>query len=159
MTDNFETEELLFMIKKICLDFSSQVETKLRYKSITGIQVYLLVYIMRHHPEGTYLTELCHEIGVTKSTLSTLIKKLRENGYLYFEENPNDIRKKKVLPTEKLKSEGESFLKKAGKMESEICDVLSQQEKLQMRDLEQKLLTQLTKMGDSEENRQEVYVQ
>ena len=84
-----------------------------------------MVYILRHHPEGTYLTDIARETGVSKSTLSALIKKLREKGYLYFQENPCDVRKKTVLPTEKLKSEGRAFLKKAEEMEEEICSVLS----------------------------------
>ena len=43
-----------------------------------------MVYLLRHHPQGTYLTELCREIGVSKPTLSVLMKKLREKGYLTF---------------------------------------------------------------------------
>ena len=125
---------------------------------MSGIQVYLLVYILRHHPEGTYLTELCHEIGVSKPTLSALIKKLREKDYLYFQENPEDIRKKKVLPTEKLLNEGEEFLQKARRMEAEIYSVFDGKEKEQLWKLEQKLLKQLSGM-EHNENRQEVILQ
>lgn len=42
---------------------------------MTSVQIYFRVYILRHHPNGTYFTELCHEIGVSKATLSALIKK------------------------------------------------------------------------------------
>ena len=79
-----------------------------------------MVYILRHHPEGTYLTELCHEIGLSKSTLSTLLKKMRKTGYILFQEDPADIRKKKILPTEKLMEEGAKLLQRAGEMETEI---------------------------------------
>ena len=146
MTEDFKTEELLFMARKIGMDLTTLIEFYFKNEDMSGIQAYFMVYILRHHPEGTYLTELSHEIGVSKSTLSALIKKLREKGYLYFQENPCDVRKKKVLPTEKLKAEGNVFLQKAEEMESEICSVFSGQEKAQFWKLEQKLLIQLSGM-------------
>lgn len=146
MEDDFRAEELLHMMRRISQNLTEQLELSLKDKDISGVQVYFLVYILRHHPEGTYLTELCREVGVSKSTLSTLIKKLRMEGYLCFQENPEDIRKKKVLPTEKLLAEKKMFLKKAGQVESEICGVLSRQERIQLWKMEQKLLTRLTRM-------------
>ena len=116
-------EELIYTMKKISLDLTAQLELNLKTEDISGVQVYFMVYILRHHRDGSYLTDMCHEIGVSKSTLSALIKKLREKGYLYFQEDPDDIRKKKVLPTEKLFSEGGLFLQKQNrwKRKSAVC--------------------------------------
>lgn len=159
MEEGFSTEELLYKMKKLSLNMTAQLELNLKSKSITGVQVYFLVYILRHHPKGTYLTELCREIGVSKPTLSALIKKLREKGYLNFQEDPADVRKKKVLPTEKLLTEGDRFIEKAAQMEAEICSVLDGNEKVQLMNLEEKLLMQFDKMEQNEKNRQEVYLQ
>ena len=148
MEESFGSEELLFMMKKISRNMSAQMELSLKDKSITGVQVYFMVYILRHHPKGTYLTELCRE----------LIKKMREKGYLYFLEDPDDVRKKKVLPTEKLVKDGNRFIQKADQMESEICSGLDRQEKIQLMNLEEKILTQLSRMEQNEKNRQEVYL-
>ena len=65
MEERFSTEELIFMMKKLSLNMTAQLELNLKNKSITGIQAYFLVYILRHHPKGTYLTELFREIGVS----------------------------------------------------------------------------------------------
>ena len=146
MTEDFRTEELLFMMKKISLDLTAQMEQKLKSKDISGVQAYFMVYILRHHPGGTYLTELSHEIGLSKSTLSALIKKLKEKNYICLQENPKDGRRKKVVPTAKLKKKGDKLMEKASQMESEICSVLNQQEKMQLWDMEQRLLAQLNKM-------------
>ena len=162
MTESFRPEELLFMMKRINLNLTAQLELSLKSKNITGVQVYFLVYILRHHPKGTYLTELCREIGVSKPTLSALIKKMREKGYLYFLADPDDVRKKKVLPTAKLIAEGDKFMEKADQMESEICSALDRKEQTQLWDLEQKLINQLARMEHEEnnqKNRQEVYLQ
>ena len=107
MTEDIRTEELLFMAKKIGLDLTSQLEFYLGDQEMSGVQAYFMVYILRHHPEGTYLTELCREIGLSKSTLSAMLKKVRKAGYILFREEPEDIRKKKILPTDKLRAEDE----------------------------------------------------
>ncbi len=159
MEESFSMEELLFMTKKLSLNMVAQLELNLKSKSMTGVQVYFLVYILRHHPDGTYLTELCREIGVSKPTLSALIKKIKEKGYLDLRENPDDVRKKKVLPTDKLLAEGDRFIEKAVQMESKICSVLDENEKAQLMNLEEKLLRQFNRMEQNEKNRQEVYLQ
>ena len=159
MTESSEPEELIFLIKKIGLNLSARLELSLKSKDLTVVQVYYLVYLLRHHPEGTYLTELSHEIGISKATLSALVKKMKVKNYLYFHENPHDIRKKKILPTKKLLTEGNGFLREAGQMEAQILSVLDQQEKIQLRNLERKLIRQLSDMEQNEKNRQEVYLQ
>lgn len=146
MPEGFRAEELIYLLRRINLHLTTQLELCLKEKGISGVQAYFMVYILRHHPKGTYLTELCQEIGVSKPTLSVLMKKLREKGYLDFRENPDDIRKKKVLPTEKLMAEGNEFLQKASQMEEEICGALDQQEKAQLQTLAEKLLTHLIKL-------------
>ena len=150
MEEDFRTERQLYLMRRISLNLTEQLELNLKDGNISGIQVYFLVYILRHHPEGTYLTELCREIGVSKSTLSVLIKKLRIEGYLCFQENPEDIRKKKVLPTEKLNAEKEQFLQKALQAEREICGALDGREWEQLCMLEQKLLAQLARTEHEE---------
>lgn len=140
MEEDVSAEKLFFLLKKISLTLTPQLEEHLKTGDMSGVQVYFLVYILRHHPNGTYLTELCREIGASKSTLSALIKKLREKGYLYFQEDPENIRRKEVLPTERLLEEGSAFVAQADQMETEVCSALDRQEKGQLWDLGQKLL-------------------
>ncbi len=66
-------------------------------------------------------------------------------GYLYFLEDPKDIRKKMVFPTEQLKDKREELLAQVQQMENEICRVLNLKEKKQLRELEQKMLLGLKK--------------
>lgn len=143
MTEDFRAEELICMMKKIGLDLSARVDECLRSRDISGTQTYFLVYLLRHHPNGTYLTELCRETGLSKATLSALIKKLREKGYLFLRETPGDIRKKEVLPTEMLLAQKKELLRKARQMEQDICSGLNQKEKMELWGLEQKVLVKL----------------
>ena len=70
MKERFETEYLFMMLKKISWNLSAQLEVRLGDEEVSGTQVYFLVYLLRHHPQGTYLTELSREIGLSKSLSS-----------------------------------------------------------------------------------------
>ena len=144
MAGDIRTEELILLLRKINLDLTSRLESGLRYKGMSGFQIYFMVYFLRHHPEGTYLTELCHETGVSKSALSGLIKKLRNVGYLFFQEDPHDIRRKELLPTPKLLAEGEEFLRRAEQVEDALGGVLDEKERAQL----WKTLKRLADAGD-----------
>lgn len=153
-TEDHRAEELIFMMKKIGLDLASQVEMNLKCGGISGIQVYFMVYILRHHPEGTYLTELCREIGVSKATVSALLKRLREKGYVFFREDPEDIRRKRVIPTARLLAEGEVFLAEADRLERRICGALDKSEQEEFRRLERKVLEHLDRMEHSDREKE-----
>ena len=144
MVQDVREDELLFLMKKINIDMEIQLKSYLECEGMSGTQVYFMVYILRHHPKGTYISEMCREIGVSKATLSVLVKKLREKGYLYFEEDPRDIRKKKIIPAEKLIVRGNDFLQKAERMEAHFCGGLDSQEKECLWNLEQKFLMQMS---------------
>ena len=159
MKESFSAEKLIFQIKRLNLQMSAQLEVNLKSRSMTGVQVYFMVYILRHHPEGTYLTELCRETGISKPTLSALIKKLKEKDYLCILADPDDVRKKKVFPSAKLIREKEGFLQRADRMETEICSALDEKEQQELKSLEEKLLAQLARMEHNEKERQEVYLQ
>ena len=143
MTEELRASEMIYLLKKININLEICLEKKLKGSGMSGTQVYFLVYILRQHPRGTYITEMCRETGLSKATLSVLVKKMREKGYLCFVEEPEDIRKKKVIPTEKLLSEGAGFMQKTRQMEDEICSVLDYGERLELWELEHKILARL----------------
>ena len=150
MAEMPRSEDLFLMLKRISWTLTAQLELRLKERNMRGTQVYFLVYLLRRHPQGTYLTELSREIGLSKSTLSPLIKRLRESGYLCFRENPSDVRRKRVCPTEKLLAEQRELLEKAGRMERELDTALNQRERLQLWRLGRKLLEHLEQPDRSE---------
>ena len=159
MTTDFRIEEMIYMMKKISLDITTQLESNLKETGMSGGQVYFMVYMLRHNSIGTYITELSREIGISKPTLSALIKKLKEKKYIYFKEHPKDARKKKVIPTEKMIAEGKKLIKQAEQLEAEIFSSLDSQEKDQLWNLEQKVLAQLSRMEENKmkEDRRNLY--
>lgn len=156
MKGDFQGEKFLLGIKRISIDMEIRLNEYLESRDMSGTQVYFMVYILRHHPDGTYITQICREVGVSKATISALVKKLREKGYLCFAETPGDIRKKKIMPTEKLMAEGMDFLKSAESMENDVCSVLDCKEREILLDLEQKILTNISRTSQKKIRTQEV---
>lgn len=154
MAEKISSENLIFLMKKISIALELFLEKVLGTKDLSGTQVYLLVYILRHHPEGTYITEVCREVGISKATVSVLIKKLREKGYLCFQNHSEDIRKKKVLPTEQLMEESKELLARVERLEQAVCEGMNPEEKEEFWKMEKKILLQLGEM----EERQEVTI-
>lgn len=75
-------EALLFKTKRIAIGIESEMNRQLKQYQLTAVQAFLIVHIYRAHSEGTFVTTLHREFGVSKATISGLIKKLREKGYL-----------------------------------------------------------------------------
>lgn len=145
MSEEYQEEKLIQQIKRINTDIEIWLEKTLKTDEMSGTQVWFSVYMLRHHLDGGYITQMCREIGVSKATLSILVKKMREKGYFSFQENPKDIRKKKVIPTQKLISKEKELLQKVHQMETELCGVLTEEERQKLGEIEHKIWMRLKK--------------
>lgn len=105
MEDALQGIELLMTIKRISLGIDGVVDWGAAQGNLTPSQGFLLVYIWHYHQQGTSVTDIHRELGVSKATVSGLIKKLRQKGYLSMEEVPDDDRQKKIIITRKLRTE------------------------------------------------------
>lgn len=93
-------------IYSLCRNVGLQVENFLQRElsdlNLTPAQANLLLVILNDYPQGTTVTELHEKMGTAKSSLSSLIKPLKQKGYLRTENHQADERVKVLLPTEKL---------------------------------------------------------
>lgn len=64
-------------------------------------QAHILQYILRHREHGTSLTAIHRDFGYSMATLSGMLKRLREKGYIRTETCAVDDRRKLLYPTEK----------------------------------------------------------
>ena len=58
MKIDFQDERLIMLLKKINIELETRQERTLANQEMSGVQVYFAVYLLRHHPRGTYITEL-----------------------------------------------------------------------------------------------------
>lgn len=76
---------------------------KERMKSlgITSAQNMLLIYFLTAQKEEYYPSEICEALGLTKATVSAMLKALQKSGYLKMYTDDRDERRKKVVLTNK----------------------------------------------------------
>ena len=143
MEDDFTREKLLLTAKQLDVSLDTQMNRMMRETDLSGGQAMILCYLLRHHPEGICIRDLCTELGITHATLSLMISKLREKGYLSVQAEDSDRRRKRVTVTDKLLQENRDFLKVAEQTEDRICEALDSREQRELYRLQKKLLRNL----------------
>ena len=91
--------------RRICIGMEQYVNRSLAPRGITAAQAQVLCYILDQGPQGTSLTAIHRTFGYSMATLSGMLKRLREKGYVRAEHCAGDERCKLLFATEK--GEGE----------------------------------------------------
>lgn len=73
----------------------------LAQEGLTSVQAQILLHILRHSEKGTSLTAIHRESGYSMAAISSLIKRLREKGYVRVEPLAGDDRCKLLFGTDK----------------------------------------------------------
>lgn len=87
--------------RQICVQMERLVNRFLDKEGLTAVQAHVLQYILRRSGQGTSLTEIHREFGCSMATLSCIVKRLKEKGYVRTECCAGDDRYKLLFATEK----------------------------------------------------------
>lgn len=145
-------EALLLGTKQIAIGIETEMNRQLKIHQLTAAQAFLIVHIYTLHPEGTYVTTLHKEFGVSKATISGLVKRLREKGYLNTSSEQDDERHRKFIMTEKLTEEVLLLKKIMKRLEQQIFGALTSEEQDSLKYLQEKILLQIIKLEEGKEN-------
>lgn len=85
----------------ICIQMELLANQSMSPATLTAVQAHILQYILRHREHGTSLTAIHRDFGYSMATLSGMLKRLREKGYIRTETCAVDDRCKLLYPTEK----------------------------------------------------------
>jgi DNA-binding MarR family transcriptional regulator len=140
MKKKVSEDQLLLLIKQLDLTLEAEMNRIMGKKDLSGSQAAILCYLLRHHPEGSCIRELCTELGVTHATLSLMIKKMQRQGYLAVRSDETDRRKKRVTVTDRLDREDQAFLERSDQAETLLFRALDSGEKQELYRLQKKLL-------------------
>lgn len=119
---------------------------------ITSGQCILLNYLMSRKQESLSSTDVHRAMGISKATVSNLLKSLRKKGYLIMEGDGQDDRRKRLILTEKaydMQPQIEAALKKRGE---DICEEIPGEELMVMEQVLDRMLSNLKqKISESKE--------
>lgn len=142
---------ILMAVKSLSLSIDKAFARGGLPDDLTTSQGFLLVYIWNYHRQGTFVTDLHRELGLSKATISVLTKKLRAKGYLSVAETAEDDRQKKLVMTEKLRGMGLALTERMGQANRRIYGDMSREE----REILQGLLCRLMIGAKNESDKEE----
>ena len=68
---------------------------------LTSSQGFVLGYLARHRDEAVYPVDLGRAFGLSHPTVTGILRRLEAKGFLAYADDPDDRRKKRLVPTEK----------------------------------------------------------
>ncbi len=101
MTVAVDRSRLAHDSRQINIQMEQMANRCLAEAGITGVQAQMLLYLLRHSERGVSVTELHQVSGYSKATISNLVKRLREKGYVRVEPCLEDDRRRLLFGTEK----------------------------------------------------------
>lgn len=94
-------ENLMVLFKQLHSALEQYAKEQMENWNISPSQGLILGYLFSRKGESAYSIDLHAHLGISKSAISSDLKKLRENGYLTLMDNPGDDRKKRIVLTQK----------------------------------------------------------
>lgn len=143
-------DDLYISTKKLGICSEMLLARRLQDSSLTVSQCYLVDFISRCHPDGTFAKDLHRELGLSKASISENIKHLRTKGFLVLDPCQEDNRQKRLLLTDRARAEVQEFSLVIKQTEEAIYGSLSEPEQATLRQLTHKALAnalELVKTG------------
>lgn len=137
---------LVWDSRKINIQLDQMVNQSLVKEDITVVQAQILLHILRQAEAGTSVTALHRELHYAKATISNLIKRLRQKGYVRTEHCREDDRRRLLFSTEKgvrIRKFLEDSIQEA---EDTLYRGFSEQELSTLNQLQQKMLRNLSEV-------------
>ena len=104
---------------------------------LTVAQAQVLAYVLEHSEQGVCATEIYRVLGLSKPSISALVKKLKGKGYVYTE---NDDRQKLIFATPQGQALGKSIGQTLAQLQSKICSGLKTEELRALQSVQHKML-------------------
>jgi DNA-binding MarR family transcriptional regulator len=113
------SEEIQDLIKQINMNISHVISGVIKDSPLTAHQMFIMKTIRKN--SNANLTSLCREVNLSKGSLSLMINKLSEEGYVSRNGNSLDRRNSQIILTKK----GEEILNNTIKESRIIFDQLT----------------------------------
>lgn len=151
---NVEEFRIDYLLKQLKAALEHYERSNIQELDITSGQCIMLHYMFSQGDEDLYATDIHAAFGISRATISTILKSLKKKGYLVMEGDALDDRKKRLILTQKAyekHEEVEELLRKRGE---DMCRGISKQE---LQTTEQVLCRMLSnlKKGTSDDKEEE----
>ena len=134
--------DILRNTKKINIALDTYLNERLASTDLTAAQGNVLFFILEH--SGVQSTRIRKQLGISRGTVSGLIKKLREKGYVSFSSCDTDDRQKPILVTEKADALREALSGWQRELEEMVFRDFTPEERAALGRLQEKMLRNIS---------------
>ena len=139
-----DREQILRDNRRICIQMEQWANASLAHRELTAAQAQILMFILRRSGQGTSLTAIHREFGGSMAALSSMVKRLKEKGYVRVEQCAGDDRRKLLFATEKAKEVEEFLSHTTRQIRQRLYSCFSQEELSTLDRLQKKMLSNLS---------------
>ena len=142
-------EDLRRMARKnrqISIQLELLANRALAQTGITAVQADVLLFILNLAEEGTSLTDIHQAFGYSMAAISSLLKRLREKGYVRVEHCREDDRRKLLFGAEKGEQVREFLDCAICTAQEQLCCGFSPEELNVLEQMQQKMLGNLSQL-------------
>lgn len=136
--------------RQISIQLELRANEVVAQKGLTAMQAHMLLYILRHSEEGASLTTIHREFGYSMASLSGLVKRLREKGYVRVEPCVQDDRRKLLFGTRKGEEVRDFLDRTILRAQDQLYREFSAQELAELDRLQKKMLHNLSELTQSD---------
>ena len=137
-------QNMALTARKIGVRMELRFNEALAQEKLTAPQALVVLYILAQGEQGSSLTDLSERSGYSKGTLSAVVKRLRQMGYLRCEPGMEDDRRKRLLATEKSRRAGPRLREALGRAEAQFYRGISREDLQTLERLQLQLLENLS---------------
>lgn len=147
MAQHIDENRLVHDNRLISIKMEQLANSALAKSELTAVQARILQYILGRSESGTTLTAIHREFDCSMGSLSCILKRLREKGYIRMEGCKSDDRQKLIFATEK-GEESSAFLNRAlGSVKKRAYGCFTASELAQLDGLQKKMLRNLSELA------------
>lgn len=139
-----DREQILRDNRRICIQMEQWANASLAHRGLTATQAQILMFILSRSGQGTSLTAIHREFGGSMAALSSMVKRLKEKGYVRVEQCTGDDRRKLLFATEKAKEVEEFLCHTTRQIRQRLYSCFSQEELSTLDRLQKKMLSNLS---------------
>ena len=99
MMSAVEFRSLLQTLRQLSIRLEACFNRAAALHGLTAAQAQVLAYVLEHSEQGVCATEIYRVLGLSKPSISALVKKLKGKGYVYTKNAENDDRQKLIFAT------------------------------------------------------------
>ncbi len=137
MMSAVEFRSLLQTLRQLSIRLEACFNRAAALHGLTVAQAQVLAYVLEHSEQGVCATEIYRVLGLSKPSISALVKKLKGKGYVYTE---NDDRQKLIFATPQGQALGKSIGQTLAQLQSKICSGLKTEELRALQSVQHKML-------------------